>query len=116
MKWLPDPSVPICFVRPLLTELDRLGDPVEPPPEVVPARRRRTRAAAPGPPGSSCIPRPTGIACSIFDRSRERSPGRSFAVSEVFTADMPQPMSTPTAAGQTAPCIAMTEPTVAPLP
>lgn len=38
------------------------------------------------------------------------------AVSEVFTADMPQPMSTPTAAGQTAPCIAMTEPTVAPLP
>jgi hypothetical protein len=37
-------------------------------------------------------------------------------VSEVFTADMPQPMSTPTAAGQTAPCIAITEPTVAPLP
>ena len=29
---------------------------------------------------------------------------------------MPQPMSTPTAAGATAPRIAMTDPTVAPLP
>ncbi|KQX90850.1 hypothetical protein ASD51_20905 [Streptomyces sp. Root55] len=56
------------------------------------------------------------MACSIFDRSRDRSPGRSLAVSDVFTADIPQPMSTPTAAGQTAPCIAITEPTVAPLP
>lgn len=62
------------------------------------------------------MPRPTGIACSIFERSRDRSPGRSFAVRDVFTADMPQPMSTPTAAGHTAPRIAMTEPTVAPLP
>lgn len=56
------------------------------------------------------------MACSIFDRSRDRSPGRSFAVRDVFTADIPQPMSTPTAAGHTAPCIAMTDPTVAPLP
>lgn len=50
------------------------------------------------------------------ERRRERSPGRSFAVRDVLTADMPQPMSTPTAAGHTAPCMAMTEPTVAPLP
>jgi hypothetical protein len=70
----------------------------------------------PGSTGSSCIPRPTGITCSILDRSRDRSPGRSFAVRDVFTADIPQPMSTPTAAGHTAPRIAMTEPTVAPLP
>ena len=49
-------------------------------------------------------------------RSRDRSPGRSFAVSEVRTALMPQPMSTPTAAGHTAPAMAITEPTVAPLP
>lgn len=35
---------------------------------------------------------------------------------DVFTADMPQPMSTPTAAGHTASFIAITEPTVAPLP
>lgn len=37
-------------------------------------------------------------------------------MSEVLTALIPQPMSTPTAAGQTAPFIAITEPTVAPLP
>ncbi|CAM5295018.1 hypothetical protein SALBM311S_05209 [Streptomyces alboniger] len=70
----------------------------------------------PGSTAVSCIPRPTGIACSTFDRSRDRSPGRSFAVSEVFTADIPHPMSTPTAAGHTAPRIAMTDPTVAPFP
>ena len=34
----------------------------------------------------------------------------------VRTAIMPQPMSTPTAAGTIAPLVAMTEPTVAPLP
>src|SRR5687768_8081326 len=34
----------------------------------------------------------------------------------VFTAAMPQPMSTPTAAGATAPRSAITEPTVAPMP
>ncbi len=66
--------------------------------------------------GSECRPRPTGMIRSILERSRDRSSGRSLAVSEVFTALMPQPMSTPTAAGQTAPFIAMTEPTVAPLP
>src|SRR5581483_11106230 len=56
------------------------------------------------------------MARSMRDRSRERSSGRSRAVSEVLTALIPQPMSTPTAAGQTAPRMAMTEPTVAPFP
>jgi hypothetical protein len=37
-------------------------------------------------------------------------------VSVVRTAIMPQPMSTPTAAGTMAARVAMTEPTVAPLP
>ena len=41
---------------------------------------------------------------------------RSLAVSEVRMAAMPQPMSTPTAAGATAPFIAITLPTVAPFP
>ena len=37
-------------------------------------------------------------------------------MSVVRTAIMPQPMSTPTAAGTMAALVAMTEPTVAPLP
>lgn len=37
-------------------------------------------------------------------------------MNEVRTAIMPQPMSTPTAAGMIAPSVGMTEPTVAPLP
>jgi hypothetical protein len=42
--------------------------------------------------------------------------GRSLAISEVRAAIMPQPMSTPTAAGITAPLVGITEPTVAPMP
>ena len=34
----------------------------------------------------------------------------------VFAAIMPQPMSTPTAAGMIAPSVGMQEPTVAPMP
>ena len=41
---------------------------------------------------------------------------RSFAVSEVRVAIMPQPMSTPTAAGMMALLVGITEPTVAPMP
>ena len=37
-------------------------------------------------------------------------------MSEVRAAIMPQPMSTPTAAGITAPLVGITEPTVAPIP
>ena len=59
---------------------------------------------------------PTGMAASIAERNRPRSSGRSSAVREVRTALMPQPMSTPTAAGASACRIAITEPTVAPLP
>ena len=43
-------------------------------------------------------------------------PGRSAAVNWVRTAIIPQPMSTPTAAGMIAPSVGMTLPTVAPLP
>ncbi|KAG1530797.1 hypothetical protein G6F50_017080 [Rhizopus delemar] len=49
-------------------------------------------------------------------RSCRRSSGRSLARSVVRTAAMPQPMSTPTAAGMIAPRVGITEPTVAPLP
>ena len=50
------------------------------------------------------------------ERSAANDSGRSLALSDVCTAIMPQPMSTPTAAGMIAPCVAITEPTVAPLP
>jgi hypothetical protein len=42
--------------------------------------------------------------------------GQVFAVSVVLQAIMPQPMSTPTAAGMMARRVGMTEPTVAPMP
>lgn len=42
--------------------------------------------------------------------------GRSLAPSVVCTAIMPQPMSTPTAAGITAAIVGITLPTVAPIP
>ena len=53
---------------------------------------------------------------SIPFRVCSKDSGKSFAKNLVFTAIMPQPISTPTAAGMTAPCVAMTDPTVAPLP
>jgi hypothetical protein len=45
-----------------------------------------------------------------------RLSGRSEVVRLVLRAAMPQPMSTPTAAGAMASFMAMTEPTVAPFP
>src|SRR5262245_16656277 len=53
---------------------------------------------------------------SISERTFASESGRSLAVSDVRAAIMPQPMSTPTAAGMIAPTVAMTLPTVAPLP
>jgi len=52
----------------------------------------------------------------VAERSAARLSGRSEAVRVVRAAIMPQPMSTPTAAGTMAPTVGTTEPTVAPLP
>jgi hypothetical protein len=54
----------------------------------------------------------------LLDRGPEsfNESGRSFAVRLVRTAIIPQPMSTPTAAGMIAPFVGTTLPTVAPLP
>ncbi|MEJ1970744.1 MAG: hypothetical protein WDN03_19260 [Rhizomicrobium sp.] len=60
--------------------------------------------------------RPCGTAFSIAARIAARLSGRSLAVSAVRAATMPQPISTPTAAGMIAPLVAITEPTVAPMP
>ncbi len=58
--------------------------------------------------------RPWGTAFSMARRTFRSESGSSSATSEVCTAIMPQPMSTPTAAGMIAPTVGMTEPTVAP--
>jgi hypothetical protein len=63
------------------------------------------------------LPAESGIAFSIAMRNPRRSrPARSSCVNCVRTAIMPQPMSTPTAAGMIARSVGMTDPTVAPLP
>src|SRR5262249_13859501 len=51
---------------------------------------------------------PCGTAASILSRKRLRLSGRSAAVSVVISAIMPQPMSTPTAAGTMAALVAIT--------
>ena len=57
-----------------------------------------------------------GTAFSIALRTAFRLSGSCSARIEVFTAIMPQPISTPTAAGITAPRVGITLPMVAPLP
>jgi len=60
--------------------------------------------------------RPCGTARSIAERIVATLSGRSAALRFVLAAIMPQPMSTPTAAGMTAFSVGMTLPTVDPLP
>ena len=60
--------------------------------------------------------KPTGTLASMTALTLDRSSGSWLAVRLDRTADIPQPISTPTAAGLIACSMAMTEPTVAPLP
>src|SRR4051794_24485447 len=63
------------------------------------------------------FPAERGTADSIaVRRPPRRCIGRSLTTYGVRTAIIPQPMSTPTAAGMIAPSVGMTDPTVAPLP
>src|ERR1700740_513299 len=70
---------------------------------------------APTSPLPPCCVRPCGTAFSMAVRIPLRSSGRSRAFRSVCTAIMPQPMSTPTAAGIIAPLGGITLPTGAPL-
>ena len=117
MKWLPPPSVPELAARALPASSLHLGVELA---EALHQRRRRGAQSRPAPrrqAGSSC-----GVEADrdrLLDRARAAAAGRRAGRSAsrlVSTAAMPQPMSTPTAAGATAPRIAITEPTVAPLP
>ena len=110
MKWLPLPSEPSCSRQ-------------------FPAYRAGSKPFASASASSSairgsavatilrlCLPAESGTARSICSRTGRRSVGRSDAANCVRTAIMPQPMSTPTAAGMIAPSVGMTDPTVAPRP
>ena len=110
MKWLPLPSDPSCSRQ-------------------LPAYVAGSKPFASASASSSAIrgsavattlrlyrPAESGMARSICSRTARRSAGRSDAANCVCTAIMPQPMSTPTAAGMIAPRVGMTDPTVAPSP
>ncbi len=110
MKWLPDPSDPSWLRQrgvaggvELLRggELLQLGDARlggRDDRAVVAARRQRDRSL------------------DLLAQRHEVAREQLRFVNCVRTAIMPQPMSTPTAAGMMAPSVGMTEPTVAPLP
>ncbi len=119
MKWLPVPSVPRWWTslppptrRCFATMVSR---------SVPSVRHARSVVAgsllhAPRSPRPPFEVRPCGTAFSICERSRASESGSWVAARSVCTATMPQPMSTPTAAGMIAPSVGTTLPTVAPMP
>ena len=136
-SWLPMPRDPECSITHTWSSLSRQTSTKWLPPPSVPIWRNvlsarafttgvrssnifqnevQSFASSSVNAGSRCWANPTGTTASRRVRSRRSESGRSFAVSDVRTAAMPQPMSTPTAAGDTASRSAITDPTVAPLP
>ena len=109
-KWLPDPSVPSCCGQcrasasacpaPGVSRSSAIRGSALAPDLLVPATRRQRD-------------RPRDLPRAARPAAR---PATSSAVNCVRTAIIPQPMSTPTAAGMIAPSVGMTEPTVAPMP
>ncbi|MNL14771.1 hypothetical protein D3C87_1357280 [compost metagenome] len=119
MKWLPVPSVPRClwlFVFLMRGWSSQISSN---------SSTSLAQAASVSSGGVSHEPLsrpmrlgllPCGTAFSIAERSGPRLSGRSRALSVVLQAIIPQPMSTPTAAGMMALKVGITEPTVAPMP
>ncbi len=105
-KWLPEPSVPNCTstFRSCLED-SATGQGL--------AANHRSAA---GDTRSCHLPSPAGMTSDRRARYRSRSSGSSDSSSDVCTAIIPHPMSTPTAEGITAPSVGITEPTVAPIP
>ena len=117
MKWLPAPSVPRWTRWFVLASRGWSRH------SALNSGARRAQAASTSvgtsrhAPGSRAPgPRPCGTARSIAVRSGPSWSGRSSARSVVLAAIMPQPMSTPTAAGMIARRVGITLPTVAPMP
>ena len=115
MKWLPPPSVPICRSS-LSVRILRCFCLIASSRPTSPDSATRVSMLSGNFQCSPPRPLPTGTLRSMELRSGPRSSGRSLARRVVRTAAMPQPMSTPTAAGMIAPRVGITEPTVAPLP
>ena len=110
MKWLPEPSEPSCS-----RQFGAIASALSAP------SRFSSSAIRWLVPLSWTVslycPADSGTAFSIASRSRASAfPRRSSRASPVRTAIMPQPMSTPTAAGMIAPSVGITDPTVAPFP
>jgi hypothetical protein len=112
MKWLPLPSVPSCASHPVLS---RDGSNPASSASRVSSSTRGTDVATTL---RLWCPAPSGIARSMASRSGASEPfARSSSTwNWVRTAAMPQPMSTPTAAGMIARSVGITDPTVAPRP
>ena len=98
------PPVPVVLVG---RRARLVGEPLE---------RRDTRPAAVAVSFALFLPALIGMRRSMPGADGRRVAECPRASSGVRTAIMPQPMSTPTAAGMTAPWVASTVPTVAPLP
>ena len=121
MKWFPVPSVPSCVAR-WRAAVER-GMAVDDR-GVAPARARPGLGdgvgASPHAPRSLRPPlsvRPCGTARSIARRMPLEVVGKvARRRASCATAIIPQPMSTPTAAGMIAPTVGITLPTVAPMP
>ena len=120
MKWLPVPSVPRWTRLFVFSSRGYLS--------VIRLKRAASVAQASTIAGRRVAPANRCRACRGRRRGRAAPPARSrrgcppdcregrSRSSEVRAAIMPQPMSTPTAAGITAPLVGITEPTVAPMP
>ena len=115
MKWLPPPSVPSWC-----TQLDFLPMRLPMPPclpRIFCSGFWNALAACERASRSPCCPNPTGTSRVTWPKTFfNDDSSSSLAVSEVRVAIMPQPMSTPTAAGMMALLVGITEPTVAPIP
>ena len=122
MKWLPVPSVPRCLTRVRADASDvrrrcarsagreRSQPTVRARPADVAPRAAIVRAAVVGAAVRHGAPRsPERMRVEVV-RQVGRGEGRA------LSAIMPQPMSTPTAAGMIAPFVGITLPTVAPMP
>src|SRR5215831_13361202 len=115
MKWFPPPSVPSWRTQVsskrfcIFASFGCLS-------AMRSSARAKGCAASPSASAASCWSKPTGTAASIAPRTRCIGSGSSAAESDKRTADIPQPISTPTAAGMIAPLVGITEPTVAPMP
>jgi hypothetical protein len=108
MKWLPEPRLPSCS-----RQFGLIASACSRPSSASSSAIRTSEVSESE---LLYLPALRGTAAEIEACRSSRSDGRSASTYWVRIAIMPQPMSTPTAAGMIAPRVGITEPTVAPLP